>query len=548
MKIRKGKKKNLLSFVIMCMMAFFIMAGNVYAEEMTAEPAKQGSITLQDVSGNPGKTGAEYAIYQVLQSTETESTNVFTYAWTDAFRDFGNPTTTGYGKTLDEIKKMASGPDDFHFNPDSVDQLTPLLKQYITENSITATKSGVTIGQKAENLPYGYYLILETKTPSGYKASKPVLVEVPKAGAPDVVITVKEQILAIEKKIVCTETDGKEKLVDAVTSQAGKDITFQVTYDVPKYASADDVVFKITDTMEKGLTFGGEESVVVYKNSVEQKNKLTRDTDYSVTVTEGTSANTTTVVYDFSDQGNGKNYYAKVKDAEKVIIRYTGKLNENAHFGDGENITTNVNTVVPTFGENLSSVTDGAPDKTKSYAGAIEITKIDENNSNSPLSGAEFTVYEADENGNIDINKKAQLVVKDVDGQKTLKDAVATSGADGKVLFEGLGEGIYYIKETKSPSGYLLLKEPIKVVVSVTEPVAIVDGNEKATQFTYTITMNNEEILQENNNGVAKINVTNKKGFSLPTTGGKGTYLFTIVGVLFIASGIILFVRSRKKA
>lgn len=546
MKIRKGKKKNLLSFVIMCMMAFFIMAGNVYAEEMTAEPAKQGSITLQDVSGNQGKTGAEYAIYQVLQSTETESTNVFTYDWTDAFRDFGDKTKTDYGKTLDEIKEMASGPDDFHFNPASVDQLTPLLKRYITENSITATKDGVKIGQTVENLPYGYYLILETKTPSGYKASKPALVEVPKAGAPDVVITVKEQILAIEKKIVCTETDGKEKLVDAVTSQAGKDITFQVTYDVPKYASADDVVFKITDTMEKGLTFGGEESVVVYKNSVEQKNKLTRDTDYSVTVTEGTSANTTTVVYDFSDQGDGTNYYAKVKDAEKVIIRYTGKLNENAHFGDGENITTNVNTVVPTFGENLSSVTNGAPDKTKSYAGAIEITKIDENNSNSSLSGAEFTVYESDNNGDM-TNQIARLVVTE-NGQKTLKDAVATSGADGKVLFEGLGEGIYYIKETKSPSGYLLLKEPIKVVVSVTEPVAIVDGNEKATQFTYTITMNNEEIQQENKNGVAKINVTNKKGFSLPTTGGKGTYLFTIVGVLFIASGIILFVRSRKKA
>ncbi|MGM9977913.1 MAG: SpaH/EbpB family LPXTG-anchored major pilin [Clostridium sp.] len=47
-------------------------------------------------------------------------------------------------------------------------------------------------------------------------------------------------------------------------------------------------------------------------------------------------------------------------------------------------------------------------------------------------------------------------------------------------------------------------------------------------------------------NGVVKLNVVNKKGFDLPTTGGMGTWLFTIGGLVLMAGAGVLFAKGRK--
>lgn len=72
----------------------------------------------------------------------------------------------------------------------------------------------------------------------------------------------------------------------------------------------------------------------------------------------------------------------------------------------------------------------------------IEIRKIDENKN--ILSGAEFTLY--------DENKK--------------EIASITSDKDGKINFENLERGIYYVKETKAPKGYTLNEKEEKIIFS----------------------------------------------------------------------------------
>ncbi|MDY4077894.1 MAG: SpaH/EbpB family LPXTG-anchored major pilin [Clostridium sp.] len=47
-------------------------------------------------------------------------------------------------------------------------------------------------------------------------------------------------------------------------------------------------------------------------------------------------------------------------------------------------------------------------------------------------------------------------------------------------------------------------------------------------------------------NGVVKLNVVNKRGFDLPTTGGMGTWLFTIGGLILMAGAGVLFAKGRK--
>ena len=42
--------------------------------------------------------------------------------------------------------------------------------------------------------------------------------------------------------------------------------------------------------------------------------------------------------------------------------------------------------------------------------------------------------------------------------------------------------------------------------------------------------------------------VVNNKGFNLPATGGMGTYLFTIGGLVIMAGAALLLIASKKKS
>lgn len=539
---KKRKIAKILSFFMMCVMAFSMMAVNVQAEELANPPAttgqptdKKGTLTLNsNVKDETAKAEFEYSIYKVMDSYEV-GTDAFDYNWTENFKDINeNPA---YGSlTVDMVKALSPGKPNYEFGgADTADSITPHLEKYIADKNLTSikdTKLGISV-----ELEYGYYLITGKTVPEGYKETKPMLVEISKAETP---VTVKEQLLTIEKTI--EESDAAQ--ADSAASQVGKEITFHVTYDVPKYADGKNVTFYITDTLGKGLDFVTD-SVNVYKNTEAPENLLPAD-QYSVTPEKNAEDGTTKVVFDFSST-DGKDYYKNVMAEEKLIIEYKAKLNKDAVFGPADGDQTNVNTVVPTFGKD-NEITSGKEDKTKSYTGAVEIVKKDEKGEN-PLSGAEFTVYEAGPDGNITDNVAQLVVYSEKDGQiiKEIKEAVSTTDENGKVHFDGLGEGTYYIKETKSPSGYILLREPIKVVVEVTEPEAIVTGNEKA-EFTYTITMGNDKLNGTVDGNRVTFDVNNKKGFSLPTTGGMGTYIFTIGGIILMAAAVILFARSRKKA
>ena len=47
---------------------------------------------------------------------------------------------------------------------------------------------------------------------------------------------------------------------------------------------------------------------------------------------------------------------------------------------------------------------------------------------------------------------------------------------------------------------------------------------------------------------VANVTITNNKGFSLPETGGMGTYLFTIGGIVIMAGAAFALIAMKKRA
>ena len=108
------------------------------------------------------------------------------------------------------------------------------------------------------------------------------------------------------------------------------------------------------------------------------------------------------------------------------------------------------------------------------------------------------------------------------------------TNARGKLQFVGLKEGTYQLVETVAPDGYNKLADPIKVVITASYHD---DGtlNEWKADFEGGSAQN----------GTHQIQVQNNKGALLPETGGMGTVIFTVAGVVIIAGGIA-WKRSRR--
>ena len=538
----KKKIQKLVSFLMVCMLMASMMVVNVSAAEAKALPT-EGTLTLTE--GQAGaKADSKFSVYKIMDAKEVAGQDVYEYTYTANFVSFNEkyPVTT--------VASYASGIEgDYNITGD-IDKLASELENHVKTNSIAADQT-MAINQQI-TLNAGYYLVLETTITQGTKQTKPILVAVPSASKdessdkieykPDVTVTLKDQPLSTTKTI----EESQQAQKDSLAQQVGKEFTFKITQDVPVYDDTyKNVVFKVTDTMSKGLTF----------------------VDGSVTVTAGDTPlntqdygfesapnpdGTTVLAFDFSKNENGSNYYRSVKDKATVTITYKAKLNKDADFTPEGN----ENEVYATFGDGSTPATDGTKDFTRNYAGGLKITKKDANDQNKLLAGAEFTVYEDDGTGKNPSDKKAELVTYTVDseGKMTVTrneklSATATTDNNGVVRFEGLGAGTYWIKETKAPTGYIALKNPIKVVVDVTLPATVTEAGPNDAVFTYTVSGNgiNDTLILENGS-IAEFDVQNTKGFTLPTTGGMGTYIFTIGGVLLIGAAVVLFIRSRKKA
>ena len=101
---------------------------------------------------------------------------------------------------------------------------------------------------------------------------------------------------------------------------------------------------------------------------------------------------------------------------------------------------------------------------------------------------------------------------------------------NGYLTLDGLDAGTYYLTEEKAPDGYVKLQNPIEIVIEDK------DMNGKV-----------EEGESEFSDGYMPVTVKNDAGFILPVTGGMGTTLFNIVGVVLMSSGVLLMVTYFRK-
>ena len=114
----------------------------------------------------------------------------------------------------------------------------------------------------------------------------------------------------------------------------------------------------------------------------------------------------------------------------------------------------------------------------------------------------------------------------------------------GILQLSGLDVGTYILTEVQAPAGYHKPSATISVIVK--------DDGLGGT----TTTMNGKPeytpqggIETEATDGYVPVKVTNTTGFTLPSTGGMGTVLFTTFGILLMGAGLVvlvLFLRRRS--
>ena len=326
----------------------------------------------------------------------------------------------------------------------------------------------------------------------------------------------------IDKKIVKNGTDKA-----TTTANIGDTINYKVTYSIPVGENGLESLV-VTDTMSKGLTFVNNPDNIKVLNGNEEVDR----TMYTVKDSKDDSTKVTTITITFNSDK-----YCKTLDqntTQNFTITYTATLNKDAVLGQSGN----TNDVFVTY-RNTGDVDRDTEHKstTKVFTYGIDLLKKGEGVDK--LVGVKFTL--TDENG-----KRVNVEKNDSNNFYTPggNSNTVTTGDDGKIYIRGLKPGTYKLTETKTNAGYVLLKDPVVIVIK--EDNAI--GGAKATVGSKPVTMQNDQKNSGSDTAEVPLTVVNSKGFDLPATGGRGIALFTIAGIAIVAAaGSLLFMRKRSK-
>ena len=312
----------------------------------------------------------------------------------------------------------------------------------------------------------------------------------------------------LDKKVGDDDEAMNDEDVDAA---AGQKVNFQLISNVPtdllNYLNPEDITPPSIDgeepgTAEKVEIAGRGEYVLTFHDKLNEK--LTNPENYVVKIGETVlTAEQYTLTATGLEDGCSFEisldlaalYEAGVitdddiKNATPITVTYDATLSADATAGSYENTAW---VTAPRWETSKDIV------YVNTYA--IDIFKYDQAESTKGLKGAEFELYQKDTEGNVIEASK-----------KTL-----TSGADGKILVDGLDAGTYYLKETKAPDGYVCSSEELTIVI------------------------------------LEKAGVNNTVGVSfansqIPHTGGTGTLMFTIGGIALMGTAGLLLMVSRKR-
>lgn len=452
------------------------------ASAASGKNSDTGKITISNAI-----SGQTYAIYQILQLESYDTAKeAYTYKATDTWKSFVESSKIKgvYLNTDDQgYVTWKSGADQKEFSR--------IALEYATDNSIAAEESikasSTTVEFKDLNL--GYYLV---------DSSLGALCGLTTTN-PEATVNEKNEIPTVEKKVKEGTIYGSES-----TAKIGDKVEYKTTIHVKKGAQN----YVLHDVMDEGLTYNNDAKVFVNDEEV-----AAGDNTFEITKKGN---DTFTIIFEDDYIFDLIGDYQEEPNGVDIVVTYSATLNEKAVICGTESCTSNDNETYLSYGDDNES----NHDETKTYSYEFTLIKTD---GTTQLEGAEFTLYDAAENGNqIKVFEVSTGVyrVAYTDAEK----AAATNIVVGSAIIEGLDENIsYYLQEEVAPNGYNKLASRQEVTL-----------NKHTTENNVVTATKNE------------VSVVNNKGTQLPSTGGMGTVLFITIGsIMVLGFGVLLVTKLR---
>lgn len=401
-------------------------------------------------------------------------------------------------------------------------------------------------------LDQGHYLLVESTPPDGYEEAEPAIISLPltKSTGDGYVYDIHVYPKNISNLPITKIIDDTSK-----TYKVGDQISFTIDAALKNDAATPNTVTSVNDlrnpTAPVGEKYGQvkiidklvsslvyDSSTVHYLTDTSKKIPLTIGTHYTLD-------NTNPYVWELTEAGidyiidnegtNGKaitlevNIVATIQVSDEQITNQASSFVKKAGATEDPEPPITPPVVVPT-GEVIINKTNS--DGTEPLAGAKFAIATNE-------AATSFLLSDGTTVDNITSLAQLKAKIAEHEASSTLANIVVATtvinGTKGHAAFSGLkydkdNGSVYKLVEIEAPAGYQLKEASIDAT--------LVSGTPDGQVATYSANVKNYKDDQ--------IDPDNPK-FALPLTGGSGTLLFTLIGIVIMAATVIIYLRSKSK-
>lgn len=312
------------------------------------------------------------------------------------------------------------------------------------------------------------------------------------------------------------------------------------------------ITFNYGELIKAGLSDKNLELQITYKAQVNQR------------VTVGTETNTNTAIMKYETNSTGTNI-GTISDTVKAYTYGLNLVKVDGDTVDGSNPTYLAGAKFRIFKETDTFVGSSESDDTTSkYKGSmagsdtsgldVDTTTLSEYKaSHTGDDTYYYYTYKAESEAILDngVNITTGDVVTRVFKLLTLEDKTYGISLDGTITSVGTAEGVkingldvgnYVVSEYQAPDGYNTLAEDMMFsIYELSETAAETKGG------SYALFANDSSSTDIDDDGMYSLQVLNYAGLTLPSTGGIGTLIFTVVGMLLMLLAILVIIRKGRK-
>lgn len=444
------------------------------------------------------------------------------------------------------------------------------LETAVKNGGVAMSETDATGHTSASDMEQGLYLVAETRVPENVTSTcNPFFVSLPmttidgaawnydvtvypknQTGNPTLDKTVREDKNSTGKN-TGSLTDIKDGYAHTATASVGDTVDYQIISTMPTITSkaSDLSEYAYVDTMSKGIKYNKNDVAIEFFKDSGCTDKITTWAEDSgkFTVAYDDAQNIMTIRMTEAGLSEINEAATVYTDSVKrgysdctMRITYAATLTADAAtYGDRDN----PNKVKLTWKRTNTTYYDTLEDCCHVYVYAIDLIKQFSDN-NGTFGKVKFIAYNDTDGYYIKANMEGE--VYNVTGFTSNKSeaTMLIPNLKGHIILRGIEDDTYTLTEVATDKGYVLLRDPVKIMVITKEDGACERCG--AALLTASATVNGEPVSMTDANAVVPLRIINNPGFDLPKTGGYGVWMYTVGGVLLLGAAAFIVVKSRK--